>query len=169
VALVFGDRWLPTVDLAWAAAPGILIVASVGAVIWALQLAEGDARTPFLAVVGQGIVTVSLAAVLAGPYGTTGAGIAVGAGSATFALVLAAVAAPAARYSVVAALRAVAVAAVAAVAGIAVAGSDTTAVALVTAVAVSAAVWLCVSLLATRGELQLLSRLLMRYLHPRSA
>ena len=167
IAVVFGEQWLPTVDLVRAAAPGILMVASVGAIMWALRLADGDARTPFLATVVHGIVTVALALALAGPFGTLGTGIAVGAGSAAFSLVLAGSAARAGRRSVVLALRALADAAVAAVAGATV-GSGTNAAALVAALTVSAVVWFGASLVGSRVELQLLCRLLMRYLRPRS-
>lgn len=165
VSVLFGQTWLPAADIVVAAALGILLTASVGAVVASLALAEGDTRTPFIASVAHFAVTVGLGLLLVPPLGALGAGIAAGAGNAVFSLWLLVRARSVALATRGPLARIVAVAVVAATAGL----TATTGGSfrdLFTALAAVAMAWTVATLLLARDEARLLVALGRRHLRP---
>ncbi len=163
VALIFGERWLPTADVVLGAVTGVFLVTSAGGVLQALLLSEENARTPLAAAILQAVLTVGLAAVLAGPFDALGAGVAVGIGSIAFTAAVWAGAPREARSGTLPVLAALAAVAGAALAGHA-AGSAVTLRSLLAALAASLGAWLILSILLSRSELALLRDLLRRHL-----
>lgn len=164
VSFLFGERWLPATDIIILSSPGLLLFASVGAVIASRALADGDTRSPIIAAAGQITVSLGLAAVLIPGLGATAAGISLGAGYLVYAGSLFLRFHAAERWRAAgSALRALLVAAVAAGAGQAVRVGDGP-VELAVAVAVSGIAWVVMALLLTRPELLSLIRLLRQHL-----
>ena len=167
VAVLFGERWLPSVDILTLTAIGLLLFAAVGMPLSSLALANGDARSPLLATAAQAVVTFTLALVLI-PRGSdlVAVGVAMAAGLGVFALVMFLLTAPPA----IRAIRGPTVRTFI-VAGISVAVAKLTqpgdsALGLIAAIAVSVAVWAALSALLMRSELRLFLDVLQRYVRP---
>jgi len=167
VAVLFGERWLPSVDILTLTAIGLLLFAAVGVPLSSLALANGDARSPLLATVAQAAITFTLALVLI-PRGSdlVAVGVAMAAGLGLFALVMYLLTAPPA-------IRAIRgpTARTFIVAGISVAVAKVmqpgdSAFGLLVAIAVSTAAWAALSTLLMRAELRLLLDVLRRYVRP---
>lgn len=166
VTTLFGERWLPTVDIVAASALGLMLFASFGTLVSSLALADGDSRSPVLAVGVQIAVTLIGVVVLVPALDALGAGIALSLGYVAFAAVLFFVRAPATvRRSATAVGRALAVAILAAAAGRLVSAGDGT-FWLIAAVAASGATWFGLSYLVNREELARLIGLLRTQLAP---
>ncbi|MGI9557617.1 MAG: oligosaccharide flippase family protein, partial [Solirubrobacterales bacterium] len=167
VSALFGDRWLPAVDILTLTAAGLLLFAAVGGPLASLSLANGDARSPLLATIGQAAATFALAvALIGGGSDLTAAGVATGIGLLVFALAVYGMTAPEpvrALRGVI--LRTVLIAAAAAAAANLVVSGDGL-LALAAAIAISAAVWTGLTALLMRSELLLLWRVSQRYLRP---
>jgi O-antigen/teichoic acid export membrane protein len=157
LAVVFGDRWLPSANVAVAAAPGAMLAGTV-IILTSLFLADGRARPPLESILANSVVSLIAVAVLADPVGGVGVGIAASLGSAAGVLVLLLRASREAAACIFPVGRALAVAALSVAAGWLVApghGPSDLAVGL----GVSAATWSVASLLLTRHELAMLIRL----------
>jgi O-antigen/teichoic acid export membrane protein len=153
VATLFGERWVPTLEIVTFSAPGLLLFASIGGLVTSLALASGDSRTPLVAVIAQISVTIALTLAMVPSLDEAGAGIAIGAGFAVFtAVVLLGRTPPQMRSTIPAVARALLVSALAAAAGRLVpAGNDLPG--LVATVAATSAAWLALSWMLTRQEL----------------
>lgn len=80
ISVLFGERWLPSADLAVAGSAGMLFGVTSSAVV-GLSLAEGDATSPMLATITGGVAAVAVAGPLASSLGVLGAGIAASVGA----------------------------------------------------------------------------------------
>jgi O-antigen/teichoic acid export membrane protein len=166
VAVLFGARWLPAADIMILSAPGLLVFASVGAVIGSQAIADGNVRAPMIAVTLQIATTVGLAALLAPELEAVGAGVAMGTGYAIYAAaLLVAVNDPHAWRAIGSVLPALVVAAGAVGLGQAAPVADDLA-GLLIAGGISGTVWLALALLLVRAELFDLVRLLRRHMAP---
>lgn len=167
VETLFGERWLPAVDILTLTAAGLLFFAAVGGPLASLSMANGDARSPLIATVAQAAVTFSLAWALVGAGSDlTAVGVATGSGLLVFALAVYAMTAPAEVRS----LRGVIVRTlviVAVSAGVAkLVGPGDGLIGLIVAVAVSASIWAGLSAILMRPELVLLWEVARRYIRP---
>jgi len=167
VAVLFGERWLPALEIITLSSAGLMLFASIGGLVSSLALAGGDTRSPVIAVVAQIVATVALAIVTVPSLDEVGAGIAVGGGYAVFSAVLFfTTAPPEVRTSSARVARAILVAALAAgAARLLPAGNDVAG--LLATLAVSGVAWLALSWVFTRPELELLVTLLRTHLLPR--
>lgn len=163
VAILFGERWLPTADIVLAAAVGVIAVTSAGAALSSLAFANADPRTPLLAAIAGLVVGVAAALALVPPLDAVGAGIASGGALLASTLVVFARAPAEARACGPRIARALVAATLAAAAG-RIAASGLGPAAFFTAVGVAGGVWLVVSLVLSRAELSLLVRLACRAL-----
>ncbi len=168
ISILFGERWLPAAEIATLTAAGLLLFASIGTPLSALALANGDARTPLLATLAQAALTFSLAVVLIGSSSDlVAAGVAVGVGLASFALLLfAATAPPQVRALRGLVLRALIIAALAAGAA-RLLQSGTEVVDLLITLGASGVVWFALTALLMRPELILLIEVVRRHVLPR--
>jgi O-antigen/teichoic acid export membrane protein len=164
ISVLFGNRWLPAADIIILSAPGLLVFASMGAVIASRAIADGNVRSPTLAAVIRIAASLCLAAVLAPRLGAAGAGIALSVGYLLYSGLLFARFHDAERWRAASSvLRPLLVAAVAAAAGQALRVGDG-AVELAVAIAASGTVWIALALLLTRVELLSIIRLLREHL-----
>ena len=76
IHVLFGPRWAPAGEVVLAAAPGMLMAASAGAVASSLALANRDGRTPLVAAAVSAACGAIVAAALCPGLGATGAGLA---------------------------------------------------------------------------------------------
>jgi O-antigen/teichoic acid export membrane protein len=164
VATLFGERWAPTVEIITLSSVGLMLFASMGGLISSLALADGDTRSPVIAVLSQIVATIGLAIVTVPSLDEVGVGIAVGGGYTVFTAVLFLTRAPTeVRASSGRVLRAIVVAALAAGAGrVLSVGNDIAG--LVEAVAASGGTWLLLAWALTRTELKLIVTLLRTHL-----
>ena len=81
VTVLLGERWLPTVDLMLASAPGVLLGASATPAMVGLALAQGRPRGPIVAIVLSAATMAGACLALVPPLGATGVGIAITAGA----------------------------------------------------------------------------------------
>jgi O-antigen/teichoic acid export membrane protein len=164
ISTLLGERWSPTVEILVPSSVGLMLFASAGGLVTSLALADGDSRSPLIAVGLQILVSTALVVATVGTLGATGAGIAVGAGYAVYSIFLLVRRAPAeVRAASGSLVRAMLAAALAAVAGW-LTPFDDGLVELAGAVATSGATWLVLSWTLTRAELRLLVGLLRTYL-----
>lgn len=89
VTVLLGDRWLPTVDVLLASAPGVLLAASAIPAMVALALSQGRPGGPIAAVIGSAVAMVGVSAATVPSMGTVGIGLATTAGAAVNAAMLA--------------------------------------------------------------------------------
>jgi len=162
VGVLFGTRWDPAVDVVIASGVGIFLISGVGAILQSLALSEGKAAIVVYASLAQAAVGIPAAWVLTAHYGTWGAGVAVSLGATALVAVLLARSESVARRSAVPASRALAIGAASAAAGMATWGPADPA-RLAFAIAVSAGVWVALSLVADRSDLMRLVSLIRRY------
>jgi O-antigen/teichoic acid export membrane protein len=76
VAVLLGDRWLPTVDLVLTSSPGVLLTASAIPAMVGLALSEGRPRGPIVAVACSTIAMVGACLLAVPPLDAAGVGIA---------------------------------------------------------------------------------------------
>jgi O-antigen/teichoic acid export membrane protein len=76
VAVLLGDRWLPTVDLVLASSPGVLLATSATPAMVGLALSEGRPRGPIVAVACSAVAMAGGCLAAVPPLGTAGVGIA---------------------------------------------------------------------------------------------
>jgi len=152
VTVLLGDRWLPTVDLVLAAAPGMLLSASAIPAMTGLALSQGRARGPLVAVAGSATVLAGVSAAAIPGLDTAGVGIAISASAATTVAILGFHAERAMRTAVAPVARALAVGAVAAAVGYLVPVPESVA-GLALRLGLSGAVWGGLGALVMRPEL----------------
>jgi lipopolysaccharide exporter len=162
VGVLFGTRWDPAVDVVVASGVGIFLISALGAILQSLALSEGKAATVVYASLAQAAVGIPAAWILTAQYGTWGVGVAVSIGAAAFVAVLLMRSESVARRSAVPAARALAIGAAAAAAGMATWGPADPA-RLAFAIAISAGVWVALSVVADRSDLMRLVSLIRRY------
>lgn len=114
IAVVLGDEWMPTADVVLAGSLGMMLTASACATMIGSFMAEGEARFPLVSAVAELTVLFALAALLTGPMGETGVGLAITASVLVGLLALAIGAHPTVRRSLLAVAKASAIAALAA-------------------------------------------------------
>jgi O-antigen/teichoic acid export membrane protein len=152
VAVLLGDRWLPTVDLILASSPGILLAASAIPAMIGLALSEGRPEAPIAAIVCSTIAMAGLCLAAVPTLGTTGVGIAMSAGSLVSVVILGLHADEEMRAAVPPLAWALITGSAAAAAGYLAPLADTWIGLLLTAGLVLA-VWACLAILAMRAEL----------------
>lgn len=153
LAVIFGERWLPTADIVLLSAPGMLLVICVASPLQSLAMSHERGSLVLSVTAISGAVMLIAALLLVGPYGAEGVGLAFLIGTVSLAGGMVAAAPKAARRCVDPALRALAIGAVAALAGRAV-GSGQDFEALVTEAGVAAIVWAALTALFMRAELR---------------
>jgi O-antigen/teichoic acid export membrane protein len=89
VAVLLGDRWLPTVELILISSPGVLLAASSIPATVALALAQGRPGVPIAAVAGSAIAMAAVGLATVPELGAAGVGMAMTAGAGVNAAMLA--------------------------------------------------------------------------------
>jgi O-antigen/teichoic acid export membrane protein len=165
IAEVFGRRWLPAADIALYATPGMIVGCGAWIVLTGLFLADGRGRPPLEAMVVNLLVTLACAAILTGPLGGIGVGIALSAGPIAGTAVLLLRTRPDAAAFIGPTVRALASTSLAiAAARLAARGTGISDLAIALAVAIGT--WAAASLILNRPELPLLLRLARSARHP---
>ncbi|CAN5600692.1 hypothetical protein BH10ACT11_BH10ACT11_15100 [soil metagenome] len=154
LAVVFGERWLPTADLVPFAAPAMLMVICVAAPLQSLALSHRRGSLVLGVTAISAVATLLGAVILVGPYGLEGVGVAFLLGAVAQTAAMLARSPRAARRCLDPALRALVIGAAAAIAGrLATSGDDLHA--LIVSAAVAAFVWAALTALVMRSELRL--------------
>lgn len=154
LAVVFGERWLPTADIVLFSAPGMLAVICVASPLQSLAMSHERGSLVLGITAMNAAVMVIAALVLVGPHGPAGVGLAFLLGTLTLTAGMVARSPRIARGCIDPALRALAIGAVAALAGrLVTSGEDLQA--LVFAAGTAALVWAALTVLLMRSELRL--------------
>jgi lipopolysaccharide exporter len=152
IAVVLGDRWLPTTDIVLYGSLSMMLSASLAPPMNSYFLAEGKPNPPIVAIATELTVSFLLVAALLGSLQETGIGIAMSVGSSAAALILLVTIHPVVRAGSAAVVRATAVAFIAAAAGqLLPVPNDVWG--LVASLAVVGAVWLLLSAVLLREEM----------------
>ncbi len=152
VIVLLGDRWLPTVDLVLAAAPGMLLGASAIPAMTGLALSQGRTRGPLVAVCGSAVVLAGVSAATIPGLDTAGIGIALSASAVTTLAILDFHAGEEMRAAAAPVARALVIGAVAAAAGYLVPVPESV-VGLVLRLGLTGAIWAALGALVMRPEL----------------
>lgn len=151
IAVVLGDEWLPTADVVLVGSLGMLLTASACATMIGSFMAEGEARFPLVSALAELAVLFSLAALLTGPMGETGVGLAITVSVVVGLAALAIGAHPTIRRSLLGVAKASAIAAVAALAA-QLLGFGNDLAGLLLSLAVVTAIWLPLEVLFSRDD-----------------
>jgi PST family polysaccharide transporter len=152
VAVLLGDRWLPTVDLVLTSSPGVLLTASAIPAMVGLALSEGHSRGPIVAVACSAIAMAAACLAAVPPLGTAGVGIALSLSAAVSVVVLSLHADAAMRDAALPVGRALAIGSLAAAAGYLVPLGETW-IGLALRLGIAGTVWAGLGALLMRPEL----------------
>jgi len=152
IGVVLGDEWKPTADVVLYGSLGMMLTASACATLVGLALAEGRPRWPMVSAVAETAVAFVAVAVLVGPLGEAGIGLALTASTIVATVALAAGTHPSVRRSLLAVAKATAIAAVATVAG-QVAGDGEGLAALIVSLGAVSVVWVVLELIFSRSDM----------------
>lgn len=76
ISVVLGDEWLPTTDIVLIGSLAMMLTASACATMVSTFMAEGKANYPLTSAISESLVALALAALLTGPMGEVGVGLA---------------------------------------------------------------------------------------------
>lgn len=153
VALLLGDRWLPTADIVVIGSIGMLLTASALSTLNSYELAEGRVAAPIASAIAEMVLLCGISAGLVDLIGATSVGIAVTVSAAVATVVLAAGTDPLVRPALPPVLRTLAIGTAAAGAAQALQVSHDFA-GLIVAVACVAVVWTALESAFARTEMQ---------------
>jgi O-antigen/teichoic acid export membrane protein len=153
IAVVLGDRWLPTSEIVLYGSLSMMLSASLAPPINSYFLAEGKPNAPIVAIVAELTVSFLLVAALLGSLQETGIGIAMSVGSCAAALALLVAVHPIMRAGSLAVVRATVVAFLAAAVGQLLPVSND-AWGLVASLAAVGTAWLVLSYMLMREEMR---------------
>jgi len=159
--LLFGSRWTPAAEIVIPSAAGLLLMASSGAIISSLFLSLGNARVPMISSLIDSIVLCGTAVFLIQWNSTVGIGLAVILGAIAGVGVLLAKSERSVKKSIPPVLRALMIASAAAAAGF-YSASPGGITGLVASAAAASVVWLVLTFIFSRGELNTLRDLAMK-------
>jgi len=153
IDLLLGAEWLPATDIVVIGSAGMLLLASAHSTMTSFALAEGRTDGPIAAAIVETILLCLLVAVLVGPLGEAGTGIALSVAATAAIAVLAIGTHPALRHSLWAISRTILIAAVAVLAGQAL-GVANDLQGLVAALLAVAVTWIVLEVVFARRELR---------------
>jgi O-antigen/teichoic acid export membrane protein len=153
IAVVLGDRWLPTTDIVLYGSLSMMLSASLAPPINSYFLAEGKPNPPIVAIATELTVSFLLVATLLGSLQETGIGIAMSVGSCAAALTLLVAVHPIVRTGNLAVARATAIAFLAAAVGQLLPVSNNV-WGLIASLAAVGTTWLLLSAVLMRGEMR---------------
>jgi len=158
VAVVLGDEWMPTVDVVLIGSLAMMLTASACATMVSSFMADGDANYPLGSAIAEAAVAFAMAALLTGPMGETGVGLALTGSTVVATIVLAAGAHPTLRRALIPVVKASVIAGLAAGAAQVLGfGDDVTGLLLSTGVV--AVVWTTLEIAFSREDLLRIVRL----------